>query len=264
MAADRCRQTLDIAERTLDGSATARDREHVPGCETCTQALGRLPAFERDLGAAARSLAAEPLAVSLLTSPAVASGRTWTDRSTRALGLVAVAAVIVVVAVIGVGRFARLEGGPGSTPALMRPETSMIVGLTGLGLNCRSTILDPKPSPQLRGSLCTPALTREGTEFIAAIERDPAGDPAAVVAKATVEPVAGAAGRTRVTDLILKIAGLTFADESDAAAAQAWVRSVLPVGDEIVHETTNIGGIDVTFEVIGPGHYFLRVGTPPS
>jgi hypothetical protein len=85
-----------------------------------------------------------------------------------------------------------------------------------------------------------------------------------VVAKGTVEPVAGDAGRTKVTDLIVKIAGLTFVDESDAAAAQAWVRSVLPAGDEVVHETTTIGGIDVTFEVIGPGHYFLRVGAPPS
>ena len=99
MAADRCRQSLGVVERALDGVATARDREHARGCTPCTRALGRLPAFERDLGAAARSFATEPLPVAVIASP-VAPGRVWSGRPMRAIGLVAVAALIVVVAVM--------------------------------------------------------------------------------------------------------------------------------------------------------------------
>src|SRR4029079_3768980 len=33
-------------------------------------------------------------------------------------------------------------------------------------------------------------------------------------------------------------------------------------GAEVAHETTSIGGLELTFEVIEPGHFFLQVATP--
>jgi len=265
MGVERCRHTLSIVERALDGASTERDREHARGCAACTGALGGLPAFERELGAAARSFATEPLPVALLTSGAEAAPmRDRTGRSGRAIGLVAFAAVILVVAVIGVGWFARFEGGVGAPRALIRPEASIVADLAELGISCRSSIIDTKASPQRRGSLCSPAVARAGVEFLAVVERDAAGDPIAVISKATVEPVAGEAGRTRVADLIVDIAGMAFPDEADSVAAEAWVRSVLPVGDEVVKETTSIGGLDLTFEVVAAGHPFLQVAVPKS
>ena len=64
------------------------------------------------------------------------------------------------------------------------------------------------------------------------------------------------------TDLIVEIAGEAFPDATDAAAAEAWVRSVFPAGSEVVHETTSIGGLDLAFEVVEPGHYFVQVAVP--
>ncbi|HEX6868303.1 MAG TPA: hypothetical protein VF119_05830 [Candidatus Limnocylindrales bacterium] len=263
MSVDRCRQTSSIVERALDGASTERDREHARGCAACAAALRRLPAFERELGATARSLAIEPLPVALLASGAEsAPQRDRAGRSTRAIGSVAFAAVLLVVAVIGVGWFARFEGGIGAPRALIRPEASIVADLAELGISCRPSIIDAKASPQRRGSVCSPAVARAGIEFLAVVERDAAGDPIAVIAKSTVEPVAGEAGRSRVADLIVEIAGTAFPDAADAAAAEAWVRSVLPVGDEVVHETTSIGGLDLTFEVTGSGHPFLQVAVP--
>ena len=85
-----------------------------------------------------------------------------------------------------------------------------------------------------------------------------------MIAKSIVEPVAGEAGRASVTDLIAKIAGDAFPDAADGAAAEAWVRSVLPLGAEVVHETTSIGGLDMSFEVVEPGHYFVQVAVPKT
>jgi hypothetical protein len=266
MAADRCRQTLSILERTLDGGTSSRDADHVRGCAACTRAVGRLPAFDTDLRAAARGLALEPMPPALLGPSAAGAlpGPTWTGRSTRAIGLVAMVVVIAVAAVLGARQLARFEGGPGGARPLIVSESSLVSAFADLGLSCRASIIDAKASPQRRGHLCMPTVPRSGIDVLGVIERGPAGDPIALIAKSTVDPVAGDAGRARVGDLIVKLAGTAFPDAADRAAAEAWVRSVLPAGDELVDQTTTIGGLDLTFQVIGPGHYFLQEDVPPS
>jgi hypothetical protein len=70
-----------------------------------------------------------------------------------------------------------------------------------------------------------------------------------VLGKGRSAAAAGAAGRPRVEDAIAGIARAAFPSTADADAAEAWVRSVFPSGDQTVPETrTTIGGLELRFE----------------
>ena len=264
MTADRCRRTAGVVDRAAAGRATEADRDHVAGCAVCTRALDRMPAFERDLGGALASLAAEPLPprlleVAPLTGSAVAVPRgAWSVARWVVLG-----AVGVLVAAIGAAVLRPPDTGPAEPAPLIRSEPAMVAAMADLGFSCRATVLGPAASPPVKGSLCTPAVARQGVSLAAALERDPAGSMHSVYAKGKAEPVAGAAGKARVEDTLARIARVAFPSTTDADAAEAWVRSVMPNGRSVT-EATKIGGLDLRFEWSTQLGYQLHVDVPPG
>ena len=125
------------------------------------------------------------------------------------------------------------------------------------------TILGPAASPPVKGSLCVPAVPRSGVEVVGGIELDQAGQADALLVKTRVSPVAGEAGRKRVDDLLVDMAGIAFPERSDAAAAAAWVRSALPAAGAAA-QSISIGGLDVSLEVPAADQYLLHVEVPKN
>lgn len=264
MATDRCRRTSGIVERTLAGRATDADRVHAAGCAGCTGALGRAPSFERMLGGALASLAAEPMPPRLLEAPLPAGtavraqGGAW-----QATRLLAVGAAAVLVILVGAVLLRPPATGPAAPASPIRSEAAMVAGMADLGFSCRFAVLGPAASPPLKGQLCTPAVVRSGIELAAAIERDPTGAVHGVLGKGRSGAVAGDAGRTRVEDAIAGILRVAFPSATDADAAEAWVRSAFPTGDQTVPETrTTVAGLELRFAWSPKEGYVLHVDVP--
>ena len=269
MAVERCRQTLGVVERTLDGVATERDREHARGCAACTRALGRSSAFERELVGAVRSLAVETMPARLLQASTLRESTASPATGIRsAVRFIAIGAAAVLV-VVGGSLLVRPDGGPGasppaSPPAVIRSEEAMVAAMADLGFSCRVSIVGPDASPPIEGPLCEPTVPRSGVLIFGAMERDPSGAIDRVSAKGKAEGVAGLAGRTRVEETLAEIAGIAFPSATDADAAEAWVRSVTPVAAEFVREETTIGGLALRFEGTATDGYRLYVEAAPG
>jgi hypothetical protein len=146
----------------------------------------------------------------------------------------------------------------------MRPEAAIVVGMADLGFSCRETITSPQASPPIEGSLCTPATPRSGITLVGVIERDLSGRPRVLGAKGKAEAGAGPTGRATVESTIAEIAGLAFPDQADAAAATAWVRSVVPTAEETTNESTEIGGLELRLEYATQPGYLLHIEVPRS
>jgi hypothetical protein len=266
MAADRCRRTSGIVERTLAGRATDADRVHAAGCAACSRALTRAPSFDRMLGGALASLAAEPMPSRLLEAPSPAGtvvrprGGAW-----QAARLLAVGFAAVLVVLVGAVLLRLPVTGPAAPVSPIRSEAAMVAAMADLGFSCRSTVLGPEASPPLKGQLCTPAVGRSGIELAAAIERDPTGAVHGILGKGRSAAGTGAAGRTRVEDAIAGIVHAAFPSATDADPAEAWVRSVFPTGDKPVLETrATVGGLELRFEWSPTTGYLVHVDVPSA
>ena len=151
-----CRRTRRIVEAALEGRAPGpSDQGHVATCRHCTAALKRLPEFEAELRAAARSLV-DDAAASDVPAPPTPVARPGPPGQRRLLaGLAAVVAVVAV----AIGALALVVGPRGDESTVAGPlpidEPDAVAALTNLAFQCQAdVVVDQFASPPVEGSAC--------------------------------------------------------------------------------------------------------------
>jgi hypothetical protein len=260
--ADRCRQTVSIAERALDGRLSSSDLEHTRVCAACARALERIPSFERAFVGSVRSLAIEPMPRRLLdTAPPAGVGGRVGRGATLAYRVATLSAAALLVVAVGVTVLPRPSSAPGASPApVVRTEAEIVASIVELGFRCESAVLGPQASPPVLGSLCVPSVPRPRVLLALAVERDATGQPRGIIAKGNQEPDAGAGDRERLREVIIAAAGLIYADPQSAAAAEAWLRVAMPAGVDLVDTATIIDGVPLRLEGTVTRGLVLHVG----
>ncbi len=97
----RCELAASVFDAALDGALTDDQRLHAETCDACQAALAQVPSFDRQLRAAAQSLATAPLPASALEAGRVAGARFDMASALRLTAAALVAGVVLLAAQAG-------------------------------------------------------------------------------------------------------------------------------------------------------------------
>lgn len=223
--------------------------------------------FERELAAAARSMAVEPLPRDVLDAPAVGAADGRAVAIARAV--IAVAAAIVLAVWLG----GRLLPSVGGGQDQLRPAREILNELQGAGYSCTQV---PKPTPSgaptpepaasptplILDIVCSTPGNLQPVVGALVLEQDAEGAVRLAHVKAGVLGTPTGSAETNRGLLLERLTSVAFGDPDDAATIRAWVRdhARLEVGERV--EIT-VSGVEVVLFRDDFGGYQAEL-TPPD